>query len=67
MLIRRGKNNEEPLYDTVAAEEPENEYDNHLLYGRSKDSQGRKEELDENVTSSTDTSTDPNSSPKQKR
>ena len=23
----------EPLYDTVAAEEPEDEYDNHLLYG----------------------------------
>ena len=24
---------EEPLYDTVANEEPEDEYDNHLLYG----------------------------------
>ena len=31
---RKAKAAEEPLYDTVAAEEePESEYDNHLLYG----------------------------------
>ena len=29
----RSLSREEPLYDTVANEEPEDEYDNHLLYG----------------------------------
>ncbi len=30
---------EEPLYDTVANDEPEDEYDNHLLYGTSSSTQ----------------------------
>ena len=43
-LSRRTRVAEEPLYDTVAAEEEqEDEYDNHLLYGRGGEKRGERE------------------------
>ena len=35
---------EEPLYDTVANDEPEDDYDNHLLYGSNKKPADKSEE-----------------------